>query len=139
MPVPSVNCEIAYQWFSNYNNTGSPVVVLYCKIGGSVIEYALTYQTENSSGGKLTDSPAGTVSPIEDYNPDSGATMVYTIGVTGSDGYVYGQVNIADVGGAWVVVGNFTARAGVQYEIAVLDNILAVCQGGTTWNALQVV
>ena len=143
MPVPTQNHETTWSYVSNYTPpgglpTGLPAVIIQCVISGTTYTYALTNVANVGApgSGALTDPFPGALHRILVYN-FLGNPIGHTVGVAGSDGYVYYQLNVT-APPPGTMVGNFTSSSANVYEFGIASGLLAVCQGGTTWNALQV-
>jgi hypothetical protein len=132
MSFPSIQGEVKCQ-------SGGGGMQLYCYNQGNLQVYNFDTDTYwpywNSP--PLGGGVQGEMRGVHQYDTVTHALVGYHIGIADAAGYFKGQ---------WFVDYNaafFTARAGARYELAILyagsppAYYPAVCQGGTTWMALQ--
>ena len=122
------------------DGTTGPGVVLYCLIAGVTTEYLLWNQATVGTGTTLlTDAPPGVVTKSRFSTRRHLQRWPTRWGLPATTAMFITKATVTKIPQRNMGCSRPVHRAaGVQYEIAVLSNMLAICQGGTSWMALQV-
>jgi len=103
---------------------------LHIFVGGSVRSYEMSTPADRANGSQISGGVLGEVRGGYLWNQPSASLAGYHICVSDASGLFWGQM---------MLTSNYTvtARSGILWELAIINGYPSVCQGGTTWIALQ--